>query len=175
MSVLDFLLLADPSLQRHLLEGLSQGLRAQGPPGNNTRSSPLTVQSLAQFISLSPPIHLVPTTARYIFASRVTFPSQRPLPPLRRPTSVSEGTWCRQGGELSKETGIDVALAQRPPNKSRTLRTHKELLQRHWLGHGPEPGEPAPPPHSAAIFGPSVVTMEYVTSRRQSRTLGQMV
>lgn len=65
------------------------------------------------------------------------------------------------------ETGIDVALARSPPNRSKMLRTHKEPLQRHRLGPRPEPEE-ATPPNSAAIFGPSIVTMEYVTPARRS-------
>lgn len=141
-------------------------------------AGPSPLSSVSGPISLSPPVQLVPLTTLYATASHITLPSQGPLPPLRRPTSVSEGTWCRQGGELPKETGIDVALARSPPNRRKTLRTHKEPLQRPRLGPGPGPGpeEPVPPPHSGAIFGLSVVTMEYVTPlrRRQPRPSRQV-
>lgn len=99
------------------------------------------------------------------------FPLAGPAPLLRHPTSASEGTWCRQGKELLKETGIDVALARSPPNRSKMPRTHKEPLQSHRLGPGLEPEDPVPLPRSGAIFGLSVVSMEYLTlsRRRQPR------
>lgn len=86
--------------------------------------------------------------------------------PLCRPTSESEGTWCRHGGELRKETGIDVVLARSPPKRSKMPRNHKRPLQCHRLRPRPESEEPALLPDSAAIFRPSVVTMEYVTPPR---------
>lgn len=149
--------------ERCCSECLTQPLRRV--QGVDRRSQP-SKSSVLGSISLPPPRHPVPITTLYAIALRITLPSQGPLPLLRRPTSVSEGTWCRQGGELPKETGIDVALARSPPNRSKTPRTHKEPLQRHRFGPGPSPQEPAPPTHSGAIFELRVVTMEYVTPPR---------
>ncbi|KAK1343985.1 hypothetical protein QTO34_014543 [Cnephaeus nilssonii] len=73
------------------------------------------------------------------------------------------------GKELLKETGIDVALARSPPNRSKMPRTHKEPLQSHRLGPGLEPEDPVPLPRSGAIFGLSVVSMEYLTLSRRRR------
>lgn len=47
-------------------------------------------------------------------------------------------------------------------------RTHKEPLQSHRLGPGPEPEDP-PLPHPGAIFALSVVTMEHLTLSRRRR------
>ena len=123
--------------------------------------NPLRVQSLAQSRFLP----------QYTLFQH--YPLYRCLPyyftltgPLRRPTSESEGTWCRHGGELRKETGIDAVLARSPPKRSKTPRTHKGPLQCHRLGPRPDSEEPAFLPSSAAIFRPSVVTMEYVTPPR---------
>lgn len=77
LSVLELFLLADQEPPATSFAGVGQGLRTQGPPGNNSRSSPPRVQFLAQFRFLlqhtsfqqlpstsSPPVLLYPHRAR---------------------------------------------------------------------------------------------------------------